>query len=225
VTLYVAPVVEGQTEQGCIERLLYRIWTELLCSSERLQVIEPFRGHRDSLTHPKGEVLTDTVQKAYLKLMAKTKKDQSAIPLLLVLLDAEKDCPAALAPKLLDTAKKALPSDALVVCVLAKQMLENWIVAGASTLAGVNELPNPLPVRDDPEDCNGAGWLDGQLRSKNRARKYAKTIDAKEFVSKMALQDCRNNSPSFDKLCRELEARLPPPPPPEPPPEEPPATE
>ncbi|VTR92662.1 Uncharacterized protein OS=Candidatus Entotheonella sp. TSY1 GN=ETSY1_21010 PE=4 SV=1: DUF4276 [Gemmata massiliana] len=210
MTLYIAPVVEGHTEQGCVEGLLYRIWTELLCRPERLQVIEPFRTHRDSLTHPNGEVLSDTVQKAYLKLRAKTRKDPNAIALLLILLDAEKDCPAALAPRLVSTAKQALPTDAPIACVLAKQMFENWIVAGASALGGVNELPDTLPHRPAPEDCNGAGWLDGQLRIKNKGRKYKKTVDAELFVRSMALQECRDCAPSFDKLCRELEARLPP---------------
>lgn len=220
MTLYIAPVVEGHTEQGCVERLLHRIWTELLASPERLQVVEPFRGHRDSLTHVNGEVLTDTVQKALLKLRAATKKDREARQLLLILLDAEGDCPAQLAPCLLEVARKALPSETPLACVLAKRMLENWIVAGASTLAGVNGLPNPLSARSNPEDCNGVGWLTSHLRGKSRTRKYAKTVDAKEFINKMALQECRDNSPSFDKLCRELHARLPAPPP-EPPQDQP----
>ena len=136
MTLHIAPVVEGQTEQGCVERLLHRIWTEVLASPERLQVVEPFRGHRDSLTHANGEALTDTVQKAVLKLRAAMRRDREARPLLLILLDAEGDCPAELAPRLLGVARKALPPDTPIACVLAKRMLENWIVAGASELAG-----------------------------------------------------------------------------------------
>jgi hypothetical protein len=220
VTLYIVPVVEGQTEQGCIDTLLHRVWHELLCSTDRLQVVEPFRGQRDSLTHPKGETLTDSVQKAYLKLLAKSKKDPAAQTLLLILLDAERDCPATLAPRLLEVARKALPANAPVACVLAKSMLENWIVAGASTLAGVNGLPDPLPTDDAPEDGSGANWLERQLRSKDRARKYKKTVDAEVFVRAMNLSDCRAKSPSFDKLCRELAARLPPPPVADPPPPE-----
>jgi hypothetical protein len=88
-------------------------------------------------------------------------------------------------------------------------MLENWIVAGASTLAGVNGLPDPLPARDQFEERSGAAWLEAQLRSRNQARKYKKTADADVFVRAMNLQECRGNAPSFDKLCRELEARLP----------------
>jgi hypothetical protein len=221
MTLYIAPIVEGHTEQGCVERLLQRIWTELLCSPDRLQVLEPFRGHRDSLTHANGEVLTDSVTKAFLKLRAATRRDSEARSLLLILLDAEGDCPATLAPRLMEIARKALPATTPVACVLAKRMLENWIVAGASTLAGVNGLPDPLPPRSNVEDHSGVGWLEKQLRSKNRTRSYKKTADGEIFVRAMALQECRENAPSFDKLCRELEARLPPPPAPDPQPDPP----
>jgi hypothetical protein len=41
MTLYIVPVVEGQTEQGCVERLLQRVWYGLLCQPERLQVPGP----------------------------------------------------------------------------------------------------------------------------------------------------------------------------------------
>jgi hypothetical protein len=212
MTLFLVPVVEGQTEQGCVERLLHRVWHELLGQPERLQVVEPFRGHRDELVHPNGLVLTDTVSRALVKLRSKAKKDALARPLVLILLDAESDCPTTLAPRLLEVARKALPGDVPVSCVLAKRMLENWIVAGASTLAGVNGLPDLLPARDQFEERRGASWLEAQLRSQNKARKYRKTDDAEVFVRMMALQECRDNAPSFDKLCRELEARLPQPP-------------
>ena len=37
-------------------------------------------------------------------------------------------------------------------------------------------------------------------------------LSPEEFVRRMDLKECRTNSPSFDKLCRELGARLPHPP-------------
>ena len=52
MTFYIAPIVEGDTETGCIERLLQRIWSELLGASVRLQVAAPSRGNRASLVHP-----------------------------------------------------------------------------------------------------------------------------------------------------------------------------
>lgn len=214
MTLYIVPIVEGHTEgqpeRACVGRLLHRVWEQLLGQPERLQVVEPFRGHRDQLVQPDGLALAGTVARALVKLRSKSKKDAQARLLVLILLDAENDCPKALATRLLEVARKEVPETIPVSCVLAKRMLENWIVAGASTLAGVNDLPDPLPARDKFEDRSGAAWLEAQLRSQNKARKYKKTADAEVFVRMMALQECRDNCPSFDKLCRELEARRPP---------------
>ena len=201
--VYIAPIVEGHAEQRCVERLLHRIWTELLHRPERLQVLEPFRGPRNALVHPNGVELTQSVEKVFVKLQAKARKDAESRSLLLILLDAEEDCPAELAPRLL-AAATAGRSDAVLACVLAKRMLENWIVAGASTLAGVNGLPHSLQSPNDSEERNGAAWLEEQLRSRNQRRSYKKTTDAELFVQKMDLEQCRNRSPSFGKLCRDL---------------------
>jgi hypothetical protein len=208
MTFYLVPIVEGQTEAGCIERLLHRVWMELLAAPLRLQVLPPSRGKRDALIHPERPDLAEKIEEAHAKLASRLRRDPSARGLLLLLLDAEGDCPKELAPRLLKTARQ-VRSDTDISCVLAKRMLENWIVAGASTLAGVNDLPNPLPARDQFEDRSGVTWLEAQLRSKSMTRKYKKTADAEAFIRVMALQECRENAPSFDKLCRELEARLP----------------
>jgi hypothetical protein len=208
MTLYVVPIVEGQTEAGCVERLLQRVWTQLLASPIRLQVLAPSRGKRDALIGPTGTVLAGKIEEAHEKLSQCLRRDPSGKGLLLLLLDAEGDCPAELAPRLLQTARRAR-SDTDIACVLAKRMFENWIVAGASTLAGVSGLPAPLQPPDTPEDFSGAAWLDKQLRSQKRTRCYKKTADAAVFVRAMSLEQCRARSPSFDKLCRELALRLP----------------
>lgn len=211
MTLYVVPVVEGQTEQGCVEPLLHRIWADLLQQPERLQVVEPFRSHRDALVHANGQVLTEGVQKAFLKLQQKTRKDAEARLLLLILIDAEGDCPATLGPRLLQTARQAR-RDADIACVLAKRGLENWFKASAASLAGVSGLPNDLAVPVNPEEGSGDAWLTRQMQRQDRRRKYTKPGDAVELARRMDLRECRGNSPSFDKLCRELEARAPKPP-------------
>jgi hypothetical protein len=209
MTLYIAPIIEGHSEAKCIERLLQRLWGELLACSERLQVLLPSRGKRDALLQASSTALANKVEEAYLKLAQVLSRDPEGRGLLLLLLDAEKGCPALLAPPLLVRARQAR-SNADITCVLAKQMLENWIVAGASTLAGVCGLPDPLPARSDVENLSGAAWLDARFRSVNRAIKYDKTAHALALVRKMDLDECRAGSPSFDKLCRELEIRLPP---------------
>jgi hypothetical protein len=207
MTFYIVPLVEGHTEVGCIERLLHRVWNELLTPTTRLQVLPASRGKRDALINPENTDFPQKIEEAYAKLARQLHRDPSSRGLLLLLLDAEGDCPAELAPTLLQAAT-TVRSDAPIACVLAKRMVENWIVAGASTLAGVNGLPDPIPPRDQLEERSGVAWLEVQIRSTNRARKYKKTADAEPFVRKRNLQECRDNSPSFDKLCRELEARI-----------------
>jgi hypothetical protein len=190
VTFYVAPIVEGHTEQHCVERLLQRVWNELLRGANRLQILQPFRGDRSSLVHVDGRALGDAVQKASLALNRRAARDPEGRSLLLILLDAEleseDDCPAKLAPRLLQTAQTSLGIGPCISCVLATRMLENWIVGGASTLAGVNGLPATLPPRDWDrarfEEIRGAKWLDEQLRGRNPRRKYKKTADAEPFV-------------------------------------------
>jgi hypothetical protein len=208
MTLYIAPIVEGQTEVKSVERLLQRVWAELPVGPERLQVVQPTRGNRDALIDPHGDHLANKLGEGYAKLSQRLVRDSSGRGLLLLLLDAEGDCPKELAPRLLQAARQA-QANADIACVIAKRMLENWIMGGASTLAGVNGLPDALPQRSQFEDCSGSAWLKAQLRSKNQARTYKKTVDAEVFVRSMDLAECRTNCPSFDKLCRELAARLP----------------
>ena len=210
MTLYVAPIVEGHTEDKCIERLLQRTWHELLGATDRLQVLPASREHRDKLVEPAGTDLVRKIEEALLKLRQRLKRDPAGRGLLLLLLDAETACPAELGPQLLTSARTAR-TDADIACVLPNRMIENWIVGGASTLAGVNGLPDPLPERTQFEDGNGAAWIKARLKSQNKARAYKKTVDAPAFVQDMDLAECRANCPSFDKLCRELEARVPPP--------------
>jgi hypothetical protein len=72
-------------------------------------------------------------------------------------------------------------------------------------LKGVNGLPVDLAKSDDPEGKKlGKNWV-----RQNLSRKYKETVDQPRFAGRMDLTECRNSSPSFDKLCRELEARLP----------------
>ncbi len=211
MTFYIAPIVEGDTEKVCIERLLQRIWSEHLFAPIPLRVLEPSRGKRDAMINQKHPEFLKKIEQASQKLASKLRNDSLRRGMLLILLDAESACPATLAPDLLGAAQMHL-ANVDIACILAKKMFENWIVAGASTLAGVSGLPDPLPVRDQFEDRSGAAWIDNQLRSVKQNRAYKKTIDAQVFVRRMNLQECRANSPSFDKLCRSLAARLPPPP-------------
>jgi hypothetical protein len=129
--------------------------------------------------------------------------------LVLVLIDAEDRCPRDLAPQLMRWAREAR-SDADVACVLPCPMFETWLVAAAASLAGgKNGLPADVVTPENPEANRlGKRWIKKQLP------RYKETVDQPRFVARMDLALCRRNSPSFDKLCRELTLRLPQPMPP-----------
>ena len=211
MTLYIAPIVEGHTERVCLERLLHRVWVELLTASDRLQVLPPSRGNRSSLAkvgHPELELKVNEGGTILRRLLS---RDADGRGFVLLLLDADDDCPATLGPQLL-TRARVIRSDVDIACVLANRQFENWFKAAAASLAGVGKLPGDLVAVADPESGRGAAWLTEQMKRLDSKSEYKKPGDALMLTQHMNLALCRANSPSFDKLCRELEARVPPPP-------------
>ncbi len=216
MTLLIAPIVEGKTEVRCIERLLQRVWVEVLGQVERLQVVRPIWAKRDQVVRRQGTELADGVeQAARVVAAAAVRAGPDGRCLILLFIDAESACPATLAPRLLGVARSAR-SDIDIDCVLPKQMLENWFVASLVSLRAVGVVPPGLPPPADPEDCHGANWLDAQIRAGGRGLAYKKPADAMKFVPHLDLAACHAGSRSFRKLCRVLAARIPPAPPPNP---------
>jgi hypothetical protein len=197
--LRVAAIVEGHGEENAIPTLLHRLWYDYL-RGDRLDVLHPFRKPQGKLLQAKG--LQDAVNAAKIKLDLRPRDD--CRKLVLILIDSEGRPPCTLAPQLLQWATKAR-ADADICCVLPHPMFETWFAASAESLAGHNDLPENLPAPADPEGNGlGKGWLQKQL-----PRKYVERIDQARFVSRMDFALCRRKSHSFDKLCRELERRLP----------------
>ncbi len=206
MTLLVAPIVEGETEVGCIERLLQRVWVEVLAQAERLQVVRPVRVKRDQVIRQKGTELADGVtQAARVLAAARARAGSDARSLILLVIDAEGDCPAALAPGLLAAARAARPGHD-IDCVLPKRMFENWFVAAAESLRTESDLPAGPPRPDDLEGCSGVNWLVEQFKANGRT--YKKPVDGLRFTRVFDLAACRAASPSFDKLCRVLGGRV-----------------
>ncbi len=216
MSVFVAPIVEGHGEVVSVPPLLHRVWNELFGNPARLEVLQPYLAKQGQLHQPNGLVLGIAVQKAFVNLQAKRQREPDSTGLVLLVLDAEKECPARLGPSLLNRARMARP-DATIACVLAKRMFENWLVAGAGTLGGVNGLPAQLRVPPLPEDVGGKAWFDQLLRTADpkRPRGYSETRDCFQFVRRMDLTAART-ADSFDKLCREVANLLPLPPPPPP---------
>jgi hypothetical protein len=196
--LRIQTIVEGQGDEKAIVGLLTRIWYEL--GGDYLEPLRPFRQAQGTLRKEEG--LKRAVNAAWIQLSVRASPDVRKV--LLLLMDSEGDCPAELAPNLQEWARQTR-SDADVFCVLPHPMFETWFAACASSLAGHNGLPTDLATPADPEGQNlGKGWLKRHL-----PRKYQEPIDQPKFVSQMDLMMCREHSPSFDKLWRELSRRLP----------------
>ena len=124
------------------------------------------------------------------------------VGLILLLLDADTDCPKDLVPELVTLAQEAAGSSDTTV-VLAKVEYETWFVAAAESLTDFLQLPDDGPPTDPETQGCGKGWIEERFLKP----KYSETIDQVKLTASMDLQVCRGRSPSFDKLCRELESR------------------
>ena len=175
----IAPIVEGYGEVEALPNLIRGLFPAL-------QVQRPLRVQRNRFLSNSGE------QERFLQLAQGNLRGEGAI---LVLLDADDDCPAQLAPKLLSKLRRnSSPSCHLV---LAKCEFESWFLAGADCL-GLGQVPAAV------EQIRGA-----KEEVKRRLGRYSEAVDQPKLAAKLAKecdpQDLRKRSPSFDKLYRELE--------------------
>jgi hypothetical protein len=197
--LRVVPIVEGHGEQEAIRTLLHRLWYEML-GGVYLDVLRPIRHPKGSLVH-RPEFLENSVNLAVSKLANPGLTAERGFVLILV--DADKDCPADLGPRLLKRSRQAR-ADHDIACGVAKTQFETWFVAGAGSLETFVNLENTT-IPDDPEQI---GASERWISSRFRGPRYSKTVDQPRMCAALDLTLARSRSPSFDKLCRELELRF-----------------
>ncbi len=182
----IGSIVEGYGEVEALPILLRRVF-EKLNATAAVQVERPVRVPRGRLLKP-GEL------ERYIQLLAGSVGPSGGI---LLLLDADEDCPATLGPALLERIAVAR-SDRLVSVVLAKREFEAWFIASARSLAGSRGLPADLEPPRHPEEVNGAKeWLSERMRSR-----YTPTLDQPALAARLDI-DLARSAPSFDKFVRE----------------------
>jgi hypothetical protein len=170
-----------------------------LLGGEYIEVLKALRGKRLKLVNEKE--LESALDLAVSKLRAKHSDDPEMV---LILLDADSDLPCILGPQLLARAK-GIRSDADISCVIVNVEYETWFVAAAESLTEFMDLARDSAVPDDPERTHQRKkWVQNRFRGIS----YSPTVDQPAMTKAMNLVLCRQRSPSFDKLCRELEARL-----------------
>lgn len=194
--LVVAPIVEGHGEVASVRTLLQRVWFDVL-GGEYIDVLRPIRASRNKIVQ--ANELGRIVELAALKLQHSGTSDPGAI---LVMIDADEDCPADLGPQLVANAKgrcAGFDVFSVVVCV----EYETWFVAAANSLADYLDLSSEPPPADPEAARTGKAWINRHFKGKH----YSPTIDQPAMTASMDLQLCRSHSASFEKLCRELSKR------------------
>jgi hypothetical protein len=153
-----------------------------------LEIPRPFR-------LPKGKMQKPAELARAVEFVARKTGPDGA---LLVLVDADDDCPAQLGPQILQQVKKAR-SDRPASVVLAKREFEAWFLGAADSLRGLRGLPLDLAAPESPESVRDAkGWLGSKMPTG-----YSETVDQPAFASIFDLQ-AAERLPSFAKLKRDL---------------------
>lgn len=184
-------IVEGDGEVGAVPILLRRV-IEWLRPGAIIEVPAPIRVHKDRLIKREEEF------RKYLALAGEKAANGGAV---LVLLDADDDCPATLGPELLNRAVPVARGSEVSV-VLAKHEFEAWFIAAAESLRGRRGLALDMNGLEEPEGRrNAKGWLSERIRG----GRYREVTDQPALTAVFDLASAHAKSRSFRKLCKEVE--------------------
>lgn len=203
----IAPIVEGHGECSCIRTLLDRVWREA-CGGAYTEVLQPVRRPRSKMIKYDRatrrivlgrEEVDRAIRLAAMKLGARA--DDQTPSLILLMLDADEDCPKEIA-ELMQEAELHIDPQIGLSTVFPKIEYETWFVAAAPSLTDCLTLHESDADIDDPEAAGcGKSWVEQRFVGGS----YSETLDQVKLTARMDLQLCRERSRSFDKLCRELE--------------------
>lgn len=175
------PIVEGHAETESIPILLRRMG---------IDVARPFRVKRNKVVQ-EGEVERAVIQAV---------RDRPNPTAVLVLLDADDDRPAEVAPTLLERCARA--TDLPVSVVLAVRELEAWFLGGIESLRGQRGIHGQAAYADDPEAPRGAKE---RLEKLMPGRSYIDVDDQAARIALLDVEAARLRCASLDKLLRDLE--------------------
>lgn len=190
--LTIPSIVEGHGEVKALpvllRRLVYDAAPQLICN-----IPPPIRVPRASFIHRDRE-LERSIQLAALK------AGDPQHSFILLLFDADEDCPARLAPDLLARSKGVRPDHAMAL-TLAKCEFEAWFAAAAESLRGKRSLPEDLGRPSAPEEIRDAKrWV----KSNRADNTYSETLDQAAYCAMFDFAEARTYSPSFAKFYRDF---------------------
>lgn len=186
----IASIVEGDGEVNALPVLLRRLRDEWQPSHDFVEPLPPIRVRRDRFLNQDDEF------RKQLLLAAAKCGEQGWI---LVLLDADDDCPGTLAADIHQRAMQHISHRRLSV-VIAKREYEAWFIAAAPSLNGQRGFQCPQIGTLDPEMPRDAkGWM----RQHMQGGTYSEVLDQPAFTAKFDLKQAFDSSRSFRKLCKE----------------------
>lgn len=189
----IVSIVEGDGEVAALPVLLRRLG-EWLSPGEYFNILHPIRVHRGQFLN-RDDIFSRQIQLGALKC--------AAHGWLLIVLDADNDCPSELASNIMERVKTIAPHVRVSV-VLPKYEFEAWFIAAAASIDGKRGFKNDTRAHD-AEAIRGAKE---RLSERIPNGRYREVLDQPAFSACMDLQLARNNSRSFRKLCGEWERNL-----------------
>ena len=183
----IVPIVEGYGEVDAVPALLYRI----LHGAD----VYDFLIGTPRNAHGKDNLLKAEGVERFLRLAL---LDPGCAAVLIVL-DADDDCPLTLA-RVLAARVRALRPERPVAVVVANRMYECWLVASRETVFPGGVLP-PLPTDLDPEAVSAKAHLDDCLRDLHGSgRAYKETSDQADMTRRLDPVLASLRSRSFRRL-------------------------
>lgn len=190
----VACVVEGDGEVAALPVLLRRL-ADWRSPGLYVDVQTPIRVRRDRFLNREEE---------FSRNMCLAAAKCGAGGFVLVMLDADDDCPVALSRDLKARCEIVVPHRAVSI-VLANREYEAWFIASAESLSGKRGFVCPTGILPDPDSPRDAkGWV----RSQITGGRYGEATDQAAFTAQMSLPDAHGRSRSFRKLCSEFDRRI-----------------
>ena len=184
MTASIVPIIEGHAEMESVPVLMRRLKDEW--GKHQLEIGKPVRVPRYQVI--KAGQLERRVR------MAMQRPNCRAV---VVILDADDDCPKDFAPELLRRAEQAA-QDTLVSVVLPKSEMESWFVGSMESLRGTRGISSEACSPHNPEAIRDAkGYLTQSMEGSHR---YMEVDDQPTFAASFDLSQAASNCRSFKKF-------------------------
>lgn len=154
-------------------------------------VPRPIRAKRDRLLDAASDELRRTVTLAV---------SDDEVAAVLIVVDADDDCPAEEGANLLARAAP-LAQGRAIAAVIAKKEYEAWFLTGGDPIAGHPSMREDAVFPDEPESVRGAKERLESLFK--HGHYYSETVDQPAFSDRINLVLARTRSRSFDKFYRD----------------------